>query len=64
MKYKYLNAHIDELKEGQKIRYRGRVYWMNTITREIYALDETSYDNGVINGWKYADVSADYSMIF
>ena len=34
---KYLNNHKNDLFNGQKITYRGQVYWANMVTMEIYA---------------------------
>lgn len=33
---KYIEDRIAELAEGKKITYRGYVYWLNQVTREIY----------------------------
>lgn len=33
---KYLEDRIAELAEDKKITYRGYVYWLNPVTREIY----------------------------
>ena len=47
---KYLESKIAELCEGKKITYRGYVYWINPVTREIYS-------------HKYADVTDDFKKI-
>lgn len=37
MTMKYLNRHKSELFEEKKVTYRGKVYWANMTTREVYA---------------------------
>ena len=53
---KYLNAHMNELVEGKKVTYRGKVYWMNPVTNEIYAHSTDEEILGSISGYKVADV--------
>lgn len=60
---KYLNDHAAELFDGQKITYRGKVYWANMVTREIYAMSEDAYISGVINGYKVADITNDWQIV-
>ena len=54
---------IAELCEGKKITYRGYVYWINPVTREIYRHSVAAEISGVINGHKYADVTDDFKKI-
>ena len=53
---KYLNAHMNELVEGKKVTYRGKVYWMNPATNEIYAHSVDEEILGSVSGYKVADV--------
>lgn len=48
---KYLNNHKDELLSGKKITYRGKVYWANLLTSEIYAMSVEAHMSGVIDGY-------------
>ena len=56
---KYLEDRIAELAEGKKITYRGYVYWLNPVTREIYRHSVAAEIGGVIDGYKYADLTDD-----
>ena len=60
---KYLNAHISELIEGKKIEYRGKIYWANTETREIYAHSTDEEILGSISGYKVADITDDNQIV-
>ena len=61
---KYLESKIAELCEGKKITYRGYVYWLNPVTREIYRRSSVAAEiSGVINGDKYADTTDDFKKI-
>lgn len=53
---KYLNAHKAELFAGKKATYRGKVYWANMTSREIYAHSVDEEILGSISGYKVADV--------
>lgn len=54
---KYLNDHKEELFSGNKVTYRGKVYWANMTTREIYAHSVDAEMSGVINGRKVAEIT-------
>ena len=54
---KYLNNHKEKLFSGEKVTYRGKVYWANMLTREIYAHSVDAEISGVINGYKIADIT-------
>lgn len=60
---KYLENRIAELAEGKKITYRGYVYWLNPVTREIYRHSVAAEIGGVIDDYKYADVTDDFKKI-
>ena len=60
---KYLENRIAELAEGKKITYRGYVYWLNPVTREIYRHSVAAEIGGVIDGYKYEDVTDDFKKI-
>lgn len=60
---KYLNAHKEDLFNGKKVTYRGKVYWANMVTREIYAMSVEAEMSGVINGYKVADITDDWQIV-
>lgn len=60
---KYLNDHIEELCNGRKIAYRGKVYWMNDVTMEIYAHSLESEVYQSISGYKVADVTDNFVVV-
>ena len=60
---KYLNAHKEDLFNGRKITYRGKVYWANMVTREIYAQSIDADMAGSINGYKVADITDDWEIV-
>ena len=60
---KYLNNHKTDLFKGKKITYRGKVYWANMTTREIYAHSVEAEMSGVINGYKVADIDGNWNII-
>mgnify|MGYP007111691944 CR=1 FL=1 len=57
---KYLNNHKEELFAGRKITYRGKVYWANMTTREVYAHSVDEEIAGSISGYKVADITDDW----
>lgn len=59
---KYLNNHKDELFNGGKITYRGKVYWADMVTMSIYAhsVDEEIF--GGLCGYKVANITSDLSI--
>lgn len=60
---KYLNSKKEELFGGQKITYRGNVYWANMTTREIYAHSVDEEIAGSVSGYKVADITADWEIV-
>lgn len=60
---KYLNNHKQELFNGQKITYRGKVYWANMVTMEIYAHSIDAEISGDITGYKVADITGDLNIV-
>lgn len=60
---KYLNSKIEALMNGQKITYRGKVYWANRTTMEIYAHSVDEEILGSITGVKVADITPDYTVV-
>ena len=64
MKYcKYLEKHIEDLMRGQKITYRGWVYWANTVTLAVYRQSEDARISGSILGNEYARISEDFKEV-
>lgn len=60
---KYLNDHKEELFAGRKITYRGKVYWANMVTREIYAHSVDEEIAGSISGYKVADINDAWEIV-
>ena len=56
---KYLNAHKSELFAEKKVTYRGKVYWANMTTREVYAHSVDEEIAGSVSGYKVADIDDD-----
>ena len=64
MKYcKYLEKHIEDLMRGQKIAYRGWVYWANTVTLAVYRQSVDAAISGSILGNEYARISEDFEKV-
>lgn len=49
---KSLTRRMDILANGQKVTYRGRVYWMNLVTDDIYCHSVDEEILGSISGYK------------
>lgn len=60
---KYLNSHKNDLFEGKKVTYRGKVYWANMVTREVYAHSVDEEIAGSISGYKVADINDNWEII-
>lgn len=60
---KYLNDHKQQLFAGKKVTYRGKVYWSNMGTREIYAHSVDEELLGSISGYKVADITDNYDIV-
>ena len=60
---KYLNAHKSELFSEKKVTYRGKVYWANMTTREIYTHSIDAEIAGSISGYKVADIDDEWNII-
>ena len=54
---KYLNRNKEKLFEGQKVTFRGKVYWANMTTMEVYAHSVDEEILGSISGYKVADIT-------
>ena len=63
MKYKYLNDHKEAIFNGYKITFRGKVYWANMVTMEVYAHSVDAEISGDITGYKVADITADWDIV-
>ena len=42
--------------DGRKVTYRGKVYWANMVTMEIYCHSVDEEILGSISGYKVADI--------
>lgn len=60
---KYLTSKIEPLMNGQKITFRGNVYWANTATMEVYAQSIDDEILGSITGYKVADITPDCTVV-
>ena len=60
---KYLNNHKQDLFNGKKITYRGKVYWANMVTMEVYAHSVDEEILGSISGYKVADITGTWDIV-
>lgn len=60
---KYLNSHKDSLLGGQKVTYRGKVYWANIVTMAVYAHSVDAEIAQVAEGYKVANITADWQIV-
>lgn len=60
---KYLNQHKEALFDRRKLTYRGKVYWANMTTREVYAHSIDEEIAGSISGCKVADIADDWTIV-
>ena len=60
---KYLNKHKSKLFAGHKVTYRGKIYWANMVTKEIYAHSVDEEILGSISGYKVADIDAEWNIV-
>ena len=51
------------MAQGKKKPNREYLYWLNPVTREIYRHSVAAEIGGVIDGYKYADVTDDFKKI-
>ena len=60
---KYLNSKGAELFAGDKITYRGKVYWANMTTMEIYAHSIEDEICNSITGSKVANITDKFAIV-
>lgn len=60
---KYLNKNKEKLFAGEKVTYRGKVYWADIFNREICAHSVDAEISGVINGYKVADITDEFEIV-
>lgn len=60
---KYLNDHKGQLFSGDKVTYRGKVYWANMSTMEIYAHSVDEEILGSISGYKVANINSNWDIV-
>ena len=58
----YLNRHVKELVDGEKLFAYSRIFWLNNTTMEIYCLTNDEYVSGVINGDRIAIFDKDCTI--
>lgn len=59
---KFLEKNIDKLLDGRKIKYRDRVFWLNSVYMDIYAVSAEAYETGVKDGYRVAHVNDDNTV--
>ena len=59
----FINRRMTELMLGRKVYGFHRVFWLNPMTMEVYALSEEAYMIGVLNGYKVCDVNNDWRVV-
>lgn len=57
------DTHKQEIFNGQKITYRGTVYWANMVTAEIFAHRIGTEISGCITGYKVADITENFDIV-
>jgi len=70
---KYLNEHKEALFAGERITYRGKTFWANITPVDlrvegepigrVFATSAESYRCGVINGYEYAVINANFDIV-
>lgn len=60
---KYLNNHAEELFSGKKVTYRGKVYWANMVTMEVYCHSIDEEILGSTSGYKVADIAPNFAIV-
>lgn len=60
---KYLNSKKESLFNHNKVTYRGKVYWANMTTMEIYCHSVDEEILGSISGYKVADITDDWQIV-
>ena len=59
----YLNKHKMDLYNGNKVTWRGRVFWANMTTKEIYAHSIDEEIAGSVSGYKVAIIDDDWNIL-
>lgn len=60
---KYLNSHKNDLFEGRKVAYRGKVYWANLVTMSVYAHSVDAEIAQSTDGYKVANITACWQIV-
>lgn len=60
---KYLNNRKNDLFDGKRVTYRGKTYWANMVTMEIYAHSVDAEISGDITGYKVASITANLDIV-
>lgn len=60
---KYLNKNKNKLFDGEKVTFRGKIYWANMTTMEVYAHSVDEEILGSISGYKVADISPSFEIM-
>lgn len=59
----YLNKHKIDLYNGEKVTWRGRVFWANMTTKEIYAHSIDEELAGSVSGYEVAIIDDDWNIL-
>ena len=60
---KYLNDHKIDLFNGKKLTYRGKVYWANMTTLEVYAHSVDEEIAGSVSGYKVGKITDTWEIV-
>lgn len=59
----YLNSKKEDLFNGKKVTYRGKIYWANMTTKEVYAHSVDEEIAGSVSGYKVADITDNWDIV-
>ncbi len=57
-----LNKKEEELFQGRKVTFRGKVYWANVVSREVYCHSVDEEILGSISGYMVADITDNWEI--
>lgn len=60
---KELAKRRETLLRGGKVQYRGRVFWANMTTKEVYAHSIDEDIAGSASGYKVADIDDEWNIV-
>lgn len=60
---KELTKKREALFRGDKVKYRGRVFWANLTTKEVYAHSIDEELAGSVSGYKVASIDDEWNVV-